>query len=89
MRKISDIENEYNKYNSIVPNYLSFAKMKMESNVSDALGVFKNAERFSKEMIEDAILLNDEEKVERAENLLKQSKDGIAACGIAACKEKQ
>ena len=30
------------------------------------------------------INLNDEEKVERAENLLKQSKDGIAAC-----KEKQ
>ena len=84
MRKISDIENENNKYNSIVPKYLSFAKMKMETNVLEALGVFKNAERFSKEMIEDAILLNDKDKVERAENFLSQSKDGIAAC-----KEKQ
>lgn len=84
MRKISEIEREYSKFNNLMPSYISFAKMKMETNVLEALGVFKNAERFSKEMIEDAILLNDEEKVERAENLLKQSKDGIAAC-----KEKQ
>lgn len=84
MRKISDIEREYSKFNNLIPSYISFAKMKMETNVLEALGVYKNAERFSKEMIEDAILLNDEEKVERAENFLSQSKDGIAAC-----KEKQ
>ncbi len=80
MRTTEDIEREYSKYNNLVPNYLSYAKVLRETNVKDAFGIYDNARKYSSVMIEDAILLNDEDKVEVAERLLNESKRGVIIC---------
>ena len=80
MRTTEDIEREYHKFNNLVPNYISYAKVLRETNLKDALGIYDNARKYSSIMIEDAILLNDENKVEVAERYLNESKSGIMFC---------
>ena len=71
---------DFNKYKNLIPNYLSYAKVKIDANTKEALGIFQNAKRFSIDMQKCAEEIEDATGVELAQKFQKDSEDGIDKC---------